>query len=259
MANPLPPGAIPKLYRLRNKDGKEIGAWYVKIKKAPVNLKTQDYMKARERAKDAVNGVRSFVDDRYFDEAQKTDDNQPANPHSPQTPHVEPIQSTAQGDWTSDAVRAATATETPAEPETVKADKYYPPGLPPMSEVPPTDAPKEPGSEKAGIGDETTTLPPEMMNGLVTQIAQTLVELQIQGQEYLAIRWGKFQPGAVSPDSKARELPQKIWEEQIRKWIPTDVPLPAWVVAPVLCAMLTVPIQLEGATPIPKKEKPQPS
>jgi len=92
------------------------------------------------------------------------------------------------------------------------------------------------------------------MEGLVKQIASTIVELQIHGQEYLFIRWGKLQPGEVPIDSEARKIPAAIWESQVRKWIPLDVPLPEWVVAPILVAMMAGTIQLEGAKPIRKPE-----
>lgn len=245
MANPLPPGAIPKLYRLRNKDGQEVGAWYVKIKKIPVNLRTQDYFKARDRAKSAVEGKRDFMDDRYFDEtASSSTTSMPVEPAS----HAETKTTTTVpvSDWTADAVRAAATSITP--------DEVIPPShrLTPMSpfDEPPKEAPKEP--EPAKAAGESTQLPPEMLDSLVKQIASMVVELQIHGQEWLAIRWGKFQPGTVAPDSKARELPTAIWEAQVREWLPSDVPLPAWLVAPIICAALTIPIQLEGATPIKK-------
>lgn len=244
-ASPLSAPVVPKVYRLRNKTGQEIGPYYTKVGKKPVNLRTQDYFKARDRAVEAVSGRKDFHDDRFFD------DKGASVPQAPLDGAPSSAPAAPSGDWTADAVRAASAGLEP--------DAYFPPALPPMpqtesagfgTEAKP-ETPKGPS-----IADESTTLPPEMLDNLVKQIAATVVELQIQGQEYLAIRWGKFQPGTVPPDSKARELPTAIWEAQIRKWIPTDVPLPAWIVAPVLCAMLTVPIQLEGATPLRTKPEP---
>jgi hypothetical protein len=247
--NTLPPGAIPKLYRMK-RDGKEFGAFYVNIKKKPVNLRTQNYFKARERALQAVEGGRrDFPDDRYFE------DNTPIIPtevpaaNNPTPSAATPI---VAGDWTADATRAAAAG--------VEADQYFPPALPPMpqpassgwEDAAPKAAPM-PAAKPAGA-EGSTSLPPEMLDGLIKQIAVTIVELQIQGQEYLWLRFGKLQPGVVPLDSKARELPVAIWESQVRKWIPTDVPLPEWLVAPILCAALTIPVQLEGATPIKKPD-----
>jgi hypothetical protein len=238
MANPLPPGAIPKLYRLRNKTGAEIGAWYVKIDKKPVNLRTQDYMKARERAKLALQGKRDFTDDRYFDET----------PQGP-TPKVEapPVSD----DWTMDAHRAATQS---AEPESEStSSEYFPPGqAPPPDPPPPTDAPpvntETPKSDDAG----STQIPPEMIEGIVKQIAAMTVELQLHGQEYLWLRWAKIQPGFVPLESDARKVPQELWERQWKKWIPTDVPIPEWAAALILTAFMGGMVQFQGASPLPK-------
>jgi hypothetical protein len=220
---------LPKLYRMRDKSRKEYGPYYCTIEKKPVNLKTQDYFKARERAREAVTGRKEFADDRFFDEANNL--KKPAETvATPQTAQSD--------DWTADAMRAAASGDVPYE---------Y---IPPAQSTPNPETSATPETPKPTDGN--TNLPPELMEGLVKQIASTLVELQIHGQEYLWIRWGKMQPGEVHPDSDARKIPAAIWESAVRKWIPNDVPLPEWIVAPVLVAMMAGTIQLEGARPIPK-------
>jgi hypothetical protein len=241
MANQLPPGAIPKLWRGRNKEGKEVGAWYIHIKKKPVNLRTQDYTKARERAREALAGKRDFVDERYFEESvpEETSTSQRQIAAIPETPET----TQGAGDWASDAQRAASAGTT-----AVKLDEYIPP--------PPKDEPITAKPIPTPGAADSTNLPPELMEGLIKQIAHTLVELQIHCQEYLAIRFGKFQPGEVPLESDARKIPAAIWESAVRKMIPTDVPLPEWLVAPLLVAMLAGTLQLEGATPLRKEDVP---
>jgi hypothetical protein len=233
MANPLPEGAIPKLWRNRNKDGKEIGAWYVTLKKKPVNLRTQDYFKARERAREAMGGRRDFTDDRYFDDAGAA---------APPPPSV------SSDDWTSDAHKAAT--------ETVNPDAYFPPGgAPEPSPPPPTDAPKVETEVPKSDANGNTQIPPEMMEGLLKQTANILVELQLHGQEYLWVRWGKMNPGFVPAEHDGRRIPAALWEAQLRKWIPTDVPIPEWAAAMILTAALGGLVQFQGAVPLPKKDE----
>jgi hypothetical protein len=224
---------LPKLYRMRSKDRKEFGPYYCNLDKKPVSLKTQDYFKARERAREAQGGKREFSDDRFFDE------NNDIKAKSVETPN----QGAQSDDWTADAMHAAASGDVPYQ--------YIPPPKPDEAAQSTVNAPKSDSSKP-----DNTNLPPELMEGLVKQIAATLVELQIHGQEYLWLRIGKVQPGEVHPDSDARKIPAAIWESAVRKWIPNDVPLPEWLVAPILVAVMAGTIQLEGARPIPKAPAP---
>jgi len=243
VSNPLPPGAIPKLYRQRNKDGNEVGAWYCKIAKKPINLRTQDYMKARKRALQALEGQRDFPDDRYFDD--------PPAPGAAPTPKLDPG---AANDWTSDATRAAAQV---AEP-----DAYFPPGQapPPQPEIPlPDAAPPVNAETPKSSPDGTTEIPPEMMEGMIKQIAAVTVELQLHAQEYLWIRGVKVNPAAVPAESDARKIPQELWERQFKKWMPTNVPIPEWAAAIALTAFMGGMVQFQGATPLRPDQMPVPA
>lgn len=243
--NMLPEGAIPKLYRQRTKDGKEVGAWYCpkvkgKISK-PVNLRTQDYFKARERSREALNGRKDFPDDRYFDDGGV-----------PKPPKDAPVVD----DWAADAQSAAK--------QSVEPDAYFSPGDQPMAALNAKPAsPPAPGGAPAVTPEppkttsEGTQIPPEMMEGFIKQIANTLVELQIHGQEYLWIRAVKVNPGAVPLESDARKIPATIWESQLKKWLPTDIPLPEWVAAIGLTVMMAGTVQFQGATPLRPDQMPQ--
>jgi hypothetical protein len=240
MSNHLPPGAIPKLFRQRNKDGKEVGSWYINIQKKPINLRTQDYMKARERAKAAFHeGKRDFSDDRYEVQALLPPIPEPARPILPQN---------SSNDWIGDVVNAA---GNGLKPE------VFPPDNPPPIETKATDSNAEYGTPKPEPppSDGKTRISPEMIDGIIKQAAAVVTELQIVGQEWLLARWGKIQAGPVSPVHESRTITAGLWEQAIREWIPPELPIPPWLLAPLVCAALTIPVQLEGAKPIKKPDE----
>lgn len=255
MANNLPPGVLPKLYRQRNAEGKEVGAWYIKVKKKPVNLRTQIYSKARDRARDAFfNQVREFVDDRFYET--------PA-PESPITsPDVE-------GQGSSGPLSDLAADVASAASSGLKPDAYFdatgketplPSAVPEGSERPPTDAPKvEPESPKPNAPDgDTTHIPPEMFAGMMSTCANLLVEGQLRGQEWMLARGLKMKAATVGPDDMARMIAVKFWQQQLAEWVPQDIPLPKWASAMIAVSTLGLMAQLNGATPIVKEETSSP-
>lgn len=246
MANNLPPGVLPKLWRQRNKGGNEVGAWYITIKKKAVNLRTQVYAVARERAREvyfAGKDAKTFQDERFMEQPAPKTDGMPA-----------PVEGQPQpsGDWTSDVADAAANGLSP--------DAYTSPQgkeTPLLTAIPRTseDEPKPETPKVDEASEDSTKIPPEMLEGLVKQLAMMLVEGQIAGQQWLAIRFGKFEPGAISAADISPSIhPAKLWESQIRKWLPTDVPVPEWLAAIILTGMVTIPVQLANAKPL-KKEK----
>lgn len=259
MSNHLPPGAIPKLRRVKI-NGQEIGNYQCTVKGERVNLRTKDYFKARERAKLAVeSGVKDFPDDRY----------DPTLATAPVVTTPSDAPPATGGSWVDDV--AASAGAGLKADQLVVQEKVYRPsndgtsswtqdtgdGATPPN-YPNSDRPSPPTEEKKAVPETEgqTFIPPELLEGLVKQAAYMCVELQITAQEWMALRWGKFEAGQVPPDSKARTLPLAIWEAQWKKWIPTDVPLPEWLVAPILLGALTIPVQLAGAKPIKKEASP---
>ena len=242
MSNPLPQGAIPKLYRQRNAGGKEIGNWYVRVKTVPINLRTQEYMLARERAREAYyDGKRTFPDERnppllaLPPIKEKTATVELPQFVSPPTPST---------DWAADVSRAAG--------EGLKPE-VFPPGISPPSAT--TETPKTESSGATGTNGQSK-ISPQMIEGIIKQAASVLVELQIVGQEFLWRRWGKIEPGTVPETHDARKLSTELWEQAIREWIPTDIDIPPWILAPIVCAALTVPVQIDGAKPLKKPEEP---
>lgn len=250
MSNVIPPGAIPKLWRQRNKDGKEVGSWYIHINKKPINLRSQDYMKARERAREAFyNGKRDFSDDRYVE--------LPAlPPMETAQPKIETPRA-ATGDWTADVVSAAGAG--------IRPDDVFTPGGAPEAERPKAEPilPQNPfapsndnTSKETPKVDGTTFLSPEMIEGFINQAAATMVELQLALQDWVAARWLKIEMGPVPLSHGSRKISEQIWHQAIREMVPENIPLPAWLVAPIATIMLTMPVQLEGAKPLKAPTEP---
>jgi hypothetical protein len=241
--NTIPPGAIPKLWRQRNNSGNEVGSWYITVKKKPVNLKTKDYMRARERAREAYyNDKRDFPDDRYSETLALP-------PMESERPQIAQPVSKPSGDWTSDVVDAAGAGLRP---------EVFPAGEPPPRvELPQNSPSSEEKKDDFKIGgDGKTRISPEMIAGIIKQMASVLVELQITMQDYLWAKWAKIEAGPVPPTHQSRAVSEELWQQAIREWIPPELPIPAWLLAPLICASLTIPVQLENAKPIKKPTEP---
>lgn len=203
---------LPKLKQ--DKDGN----WRAKVGDKWKDLgKTSDYFIARERAARLAEGSSEpFIEPpKIFKEAGINGGD----------------------DWTADAVRNAAANG-PSQ-----SSEYFPPGAAPPIREEPTPEPSSDGP------DASTEIPPEMMAGIIKQCAQTIVELQLHGQEYLWLRWGKIQPGEIAFDSEARKVPTALWETQLKKWFPSTVPIPEWAAAIILTAVMGGTLQFQGARP----------
>lgn len=206
---------LPKLKQ--DKDGN----WRAKVGDKWKDLgKTSDYFVARERAARLAEGS--------------------AEPFTAEVPKMNGTSSAQYSDdWTADAVRNAAANG-PAQ----ERSEYFPPGQAPPVREEPTPEPSSPTDEAS------TEIPPEMLAGIIKQCAQTIVELQLHGQEYLWLRWGKIQPGEIAFDSEARKVPAALWEAQLKKWFPSTVPIPEWAAAIILTAVMGGTLQFQGARPI---------
>ncbi len=227
---------VPKLKQRKD------GNWTVKVDGKNLNLQTTVYAVARERAKEAAyEGKRDFTTDssRFY---QSTTDTPTAATGAP---------AGIADDWQSDVADAVSAGLKPdayingngsAFPLLGPADVD---GAPP----PPNGAPHTP-DEKPPTPDGSTTIPPEMFEGMMLNAATVLVEAQIRGQEWLIARALKANAGPVPMSNIGREAATKFWQQQLAKWMPSDVPLPEWAAAMIACAMFSIPVQLQGATPI---------
>lgn len=216
----------PKIKR-RKKGGIEVGPYRVTLESGErVDLGTEDYAVARSRASEAMRGVREWT--------------------SPPAPTADPP-SAGIDDWSIDLGNAAASVDVP----------------PPLGEtgdyIPPTD---KPAAEETAEAEPpiATKLSPEFFNGILDQLAVMLVELQLQGHEWIAARFAKVQLGPVpteGPASVARTAGAEMWRAALKEWIPETVPLPPYILAPMLIAASALPVQLASATVI-KDDEPTP-
>lgn len=241
-AGDLPP-PLPKFARARNKFGQEHGPYRVRVGKRLVNLKTESYIAARERAKEAFyDGKTSWDESRFYERPSSA----PANGTSGAAP-AKPA-----ADWAADLAGAAAA---------VKPDEYRRPNgttYPLLgasrsndSESAPTDAPKDdaaPGTP----GEESTKIPPEMFASMMETAAAIFVEAQFRGQEWLIERFAKRKAGKVPENDFSRVAATEFWKSQLAEWVPTDVPLPKWASAMILVGSFGAMTQLQNSSPLAK-------
>lgn len=237
MSNNLPPGTIPKIRRIKIK-GKEIGSCFIVLRGEKIILKTTDYMTARDRAKEAVEtGRRDWPDERKA--------LPPAGEFRQETP----------SDWTADVAAAASGSSPPLDdvaPEPARPDAIFPPALPPIKDEGTNDKPP-PASDGESM-PEFTQIPPEFFAQVVEQAAEILVELQLSGQAFLIRKMAKREAGPIGPDHAARKGTVAIWKMWLSKSIDPKIPLPEYIVAPLMLLAFAGPEQLITSKPIPKEE-----
>lgn len=212
---------IPPLKR-RKKDGQEVGPYRVRINGERIDLGTEDYSVARARAAEAMMGKRAWE----------------VVTQSSGSPNAD--------NWTADLGDAASTVETPIGemPEDISGESgtYIPPGA---TEETPTDEP--------GV---STKISPEFFDGILGQCASMLVELQLMGHEWMAKRFARVQLGPVpaeGPQAIARKAGTEMWKAALKDMFPDEIPLPPYILAPLMVAALGLPVQAAGATIIPEE------
>lgn len=242
---------LPNVWR-RKRGRREFGSFYCEIKGERINLRTQSRAKALGRAAAAMRGDRSFESDSQGaakliaaldggDSARKT------------LSLVDPLAVV-------DGGVAGAASTPPGEPPAP------PPPPPPEPEViePEPVAPGDTGwtddVRGAAAAAEAEATPPPVIDPAwldlaIKKAAVLLVEAQLWTHDWCARRWGEVELGKVLPDDPTRAAPQAIWEAFIRRHMPAELPIPDWLLAPILVAGQCLPVQIAGAKPIPKKEQ----
>lgn len=258
--------------RHKNKAGKETGSFFLTIGSKEVNLWTQDAGKALERAKLARKGERNFPKD---DDAGAvtsvaatvvgTEAAKPADVVESPVPAASgsqvqassppaPTYPTHTGPAALPAIGAPPTPGTPPTREEVKPDGYIPP-------APGWAAAVAGAAGASGAPDpEPEPMDEEFLEGLIEQAAALAVELQLMLQAWIVKRRLELNAAPVPESgdgSKGRTIGVKIWKKEIRKMMPDDLPLPGWVVAPLMIAAYTIPVQLANATPI-NNDRPAP-
>jgi hypothetical protein len=263
--------SLPELHRNRKKNGRYYGSFWVRWDGERCTLDTEDPGLARARRKQVVAGKRfgkpaavavssstppplgrELVDalDQVDGQSQQPTPEMGTGPvpapgppaASPPPADVAPraatplalppVEAAKAAGWADDLGAAAAASDAAAS-----------------SGAPGDGGPTSDGGSRVGFD------PAWLENG-IKKAAGLAVEAQLWLQEWAARRWGEVELGKVPKDSDAREPGRDLWEGFIRRIMPTDLPIPDWLAAPIAVAMFTLPVQLAGARPISKNPAP---
>lgn len=260
---------VPTLWKVKQQ-GKEIGNYRTTIKGERINLGTKDPDEARRRRALALKGERSFSDDTgavgaasaivaaldgtgVAKTAPVVEPPRPAAPILPPAPAPAPELPSAH--TVAAALPASGLQRDPARP-----DGYIPPADGWAESVRGAAAEAEgaaASSQAAGEGDgEGERVDADMLREMIDFAAASAVELQIWLQSWAIKRGLKIKTAVVSDDAKGREVGKKLWSRCFQRLMPTDLPIPDYIAAPVLIAALTLPLQLgEGATVVKDEEE----
>jgi hypothetical protein len=233
---------VPTIRQIKLK-GKPVGNHYIVLNGEKINLKTKNYLLARERAIQAVEeGKRDFPE-----EGQRA---------------LSPVSSGNQvpSDWSSDLHAAASGSSPPEFPSesptprpAVVPDEIYPPTAlpsiePPTVENAPGDAPRP---------EDFTNLPPDMLDAMLQTAAEMLVQLQLDGQAFLIRKMAKREAGILEPNDGTRVGAIKIWKGYLQTAVPSNVPLPPYLVAPLLILAFGATEQLAKSSPLKDEKGPK--
>lgn len=269
--------SLPELHRNRKKNGRYYGSFWVRWDGERCTLDTEDPGLARARRKQVVAGKRFGkpaavavssstpppLGRELVDALDQVDGTQPmragvapAVAHNPEQPGSTPGPATESPPPADVAPRAATPLALPPV-EAAKAAGW-------ADDLGAAAAASDAAASSGAPGDGGPTsdggsrvgFDPAWLDNGIKKAAGLAVEAQLWLQEWAARRWGEVELGKVPKDSDAREPGRDLWEGFIRRIMPTDLPIPDWLAAPIAVAMFTLPVQLAGARPISKNPAP---
>ncbi len=244
---------LPKMWRKKNRAGKQVGNWLAKVAGDEVNLGTKDAELARTHLREAVEkGRREFFDE--IDVAAAALGDTAATPAAAQSVQHPP---------------AAAAPAAPAAPEVVAP--AAPAALPP---IPPPD-PQEFADTAAAAGEAAEAassaapggggpfpggpdLPPDVLDGFLRNGAAVIVDMQLGLQAALIRRYSGRKAGPIPPDSAVRAMAAEAWVAQLKIWFPADTMLPPWAMA-IALPLMAIPVQVATSTEIPPDEREEPA
>jgi len=227
---------MAKLWRVKRR-GKYIGSWRVTIKGKEINLQTQDANEATRRARLAAKG------------------------QWPQEEHAAEAVAAAFKPVIADgAANSDRAESSGAEGDGLPSPSAVAAGGAPLI---PDVAPSSNWAADAGAAaaDEGNPIPPPssaadgaaidpgVLDGMIGNAAVMLVELQLTLQAAAIRRFAKKEAAAVPEDFVLRAPAAKMWEAQLRIWLPKDLPLPPWGAALLMVGVMGS-MQYAGAQPI---------
>lgn len=285
---------IGKLWK-KTRGGKAYGNWLVDVKGGErVNLRTKDAELATKRAVEAAKGVRDFEADPGGGEAglaakaiprptvppEGTGGAEPPPVVEPPAPNAERLTSTGAavsptGVHSLPAAPAALP-PIPASPQNgaqgpqngargapIHPDRVYPPQEGWAGAVGAAAAAAAGDGEPETEAEEQAEafFDADLIKQIVDEAATYAVELQIMGQAWLARRGllvprVKVRVAPVDESAKGRAIGKKLWTKVFANLMPTHLPIPDWLTAPLMVAALTIPVQLgPGASLVTPEEE----
>jgi hypothetical protein len=271
MARTKGAGGAP--FRMKNAKGLPFGSYYIRIGKTELCLRTRDPDEAIARARRArLKGERDFKNDSDAQQAAQAVSDAITGTGGAKTPPVVEPPAAPVPSLPPSAPPAA-----PPAPAALPSGHTPPAALPPLP-TPPSSPPPvvpdavfppppgwadgvraaateaaaaAPSSDPEGEGGGGDTVDADMLREFIDQAAAIVVEGQIWLQSWLIKRGLKIKTAIVSDSAKGREVGRKIWTRCFSRLVPTDLPIPDYIAAPILVAALTLPLQLgEGAKDI---------
>lgn len=276
----------PRRLQRRKKDGKPFGAFHCYVSGRLVNLQTDDEQLAQVRADQAVRGQRSWPR-KMSKEAHRA----PAlralaelgtAASSPAAPPVAPVVALVPAPPPDPPPPDPPAREVidpepiPAAPAAAAAGWADDVNQAAGSSTPAADS--APDAKKASEPLRFADLP--WFNGALVTASKLAVAAQVKIQA-VCIRWiGDAEAGRVGPPpvrdtgepetfaafqkklatpwegDDPRELGRQVYEGFLRRICPEELPIPDYLLAPVLVAICTLPVQIGGATKINKDASP---
>jgi hypothetical protein len=276
---------LPKLWQ-RNIGGKLIGAFHVTIKGTRINLGTKDASEALKRRKLAMAGRRKFKDD--IEGAAEATIAALDGTAGAQSPAVVDAGAATETPATSTAPTAPPPQLPPVLPELAPApavNQQAPSDWAAAANTAAAEVPSD-ASLPGGDGSAGAALPKvkfgelPFLKGAFVTLSKMAVTVQVALQAWAARVIGDVEVGRVGPPAEQltpeefaaqaanakpwdaddpREQGRQIWEECFKRICPDDFDVPDWLLAPMVVAMFTLPVQIAGAKKIDhSKDPPKP-
>jgi hypothetical protein len=262
-------GRAPYRYK---KGGKYIGSYFTRVGVEEINLCTKDPDEAIARGKRAAAGERKFSYDSDVQVAARAVSSTITGTGGAMTSPV--VESPAAPAPSLPPPAAApppavlhSVQTSPAALPAMGSSSAPPPAAVPDAIYPPPNGWADAVRAAAGAASDSTSsssaeaaadeqVDSDVLKEMVEQAAVLVVEAQIQLQNWAIKRGLKIRAAIVDDSAKGREVGKKLWLRCFQRLMPTNLPIPDYLAAPIMVAALTIPIQLgPGAVDISDQEE----